>query len=292
MPRTLKRNAIIVLALAIWFYWSFMFAKHNESLRNVIPFGVDPYDAVGSFGVVIGMILAMLALVRAFRPYRDRVPSIAQRVYLIRSQMAVVLVVMITLAVDIVAMARHRAWVNSPSRNELVALLAALALVGVAVQLLIRTGQRALPKVDSNRWAHAATAVLLAIFIVAVYPERLMNATVTHLFTIVMSAALLFAPMRPLLNALVPYDDAREIPTGTRPPHHRSLSSKHRWGIVLILGAVIGGFLVIGEMSEGGGTPTVSRLLFIASIFVGLAIAGFLIAYVFVGAPLGLTPRR
>ena len=206
--------------------------------------------------------------------------------------MAVVLVVLITVAVDIVAMARHRLWVNAPSRNELLALLGVLALVAVTVQLLIRTPQKTLPKIDPNRWHHAAIAVLLVIIIVAAYPEQLIKATATHLLTVVIGAAVLFAPMRPLLTALVPYDDARETRSETAPPHGRPLSAKHRWGIVLILGAIIGSFLFMAEMGEGADTPTAARLLFVASIFVGLAIAGLLIAYAFIGAPLGLAPRR
>jgi hypothetical protein len=32
----------IVFALGSLFYWSFMFAKHDPALRDVIPFGDDP----------------------------------------------------------------------------------------------------------------------------------------------------------------------------------------------------------------------------------------------------------
>ena len=73
----------------------------------IVPFGVDPYDAVGSFGDIIGILTALLALFRAFRPYRGRVPSIERRIYLARAQTAVVLAVRITLASDAVALGRR-----------------------------------------------------------------------------------------------------------------------------------------------------------------------------------------
>src|ERR1700759_205720 len=104
MPKVLKRNAVIVLGLAALFFWSFMFAKHDPALRNIIPFGDEPYDAVGSFGVIAGMLIALLSFLRAFRPYREA-PATAQRVYLIRAQEAAVLAVFITVATDAIAMA-------------------------------------------------------------------------------------------------------------------------------------------------------------------------------------------
>jgi hypothetical protein len=36
---------------------------------------------------------------------------------------------------------------------------------------------------------------------------------------------------------------------------------------VFLLGAILGGCVFVGEMSEGGGTPSVGRLVFAASVF-------------------------
>jgi len=290
MPKNLKRNAVIVCGLAALFYWSFMFAKHDPKLRSVIPFGEDPYDAVGSFGVVVGMIIALISLVRAFRPYHEAPPSTAQRVYLVRSQAAVVFIVFITLAADTVAMARHpHMWIGAASRNVLVALIGGLAAATVAVQLLIRASQRELPEPGSNRWKRAGIASLLAILILVLYPEQLIRRTATELFTIVVGAFLLFAPMRLLLTALVPYK-ADDTPDET-PARRRFSCPKHRWGIVLLGGVLIGVFTLAGEMTEGGGALPLGRLVFVASVFIGLWIAGLSIAYAFLGKPLGFGSR-
>lgn len=290
MPRILKRNAVIVLGLAALFYWSFMFAKHDPALRNVIPFGDDPYDAVGSFAVIVGMLIALLAFLRAFWPYRET-PSMAQRVYLVRSQEAVVLAVFITVATDAVAMARHPSmWIGVASRDKLITLLGVLLIITAAVQLLIRAAQKKLGGFGTTRWAVPASVTLLAILILAGYPEHLINHTVTHLLTVVAADLLLFALMRLLLNALLPYAPDGER-AGKLAARGRSLTAGQRWAIALLAGALIGAFVFLGETGEGSSALPWNRLIFVASVYIALGLAGILIAYAFLGKSLGLGPR-
>lgn len=290
MPKVLKRNAVIILGLAALFYWSFMFAKHDPTVRNVIPFGDDPYDSVGSFGVIVGVLAALLSLVRAFRPYRDA-PSTSQRVYLIRSQEAVVLTIFMALASDVVAMVRHPSmWVGAASRDRIIVLVGGLAVVSAAVQLLIHASQEKIPEFGTKRWKAAAIATLLAIMVLAAYPEQLIHHTSTHLLTVVAGAIVLFAPMRPLLNALVPYKSDK-VQMEKIPARGRFSAAGHRWGIAVLTGALIGACSFLGEIAEDSGAVPMNRLAFVASVFIGLGLAGFLIAYVFLGEPLGLGPR-
>jgi hypothetical protein len=48
-----------------------------------------------------------------------------------------------------------------------------------------------------NRWSHAALASLLALCVLVLYPEQLINGNAAHLLTVVADAIVLFAPMRP-----------------------------------------------------------------------------------------------
>ena len=279
----------MVLGLAVLFHWSFMFAKHNPALRDVIPFGVDPYDAVGSFGIVIGDLIALLSLIRAFRPFPADAPTPTQRVYLARTQTAVVLAVFITIGSDAIAMVRHAlAWLNAPSRNELIALLGGLIAAAMSVQFLIRAVSRPLPGGDSQSWQRALAAVLIAILILLFYPERLVHYPATHLLTILIASCVVFAPMRMLLVALVPYHP-REV--GEATARNQSWNVSRRWSVVLVIGLLFGASAFVGEMSEGGPALPVSRLLFVASVFTGLGTAGILLAYAFLGTPLGLGRR-
>jgi hypothetical protein len=285
MPTLLKRNAVIVLGLAALFSWSFMFAKHDPALRNVIPFGDDPYDAVGSFGVIVVMLIALLSLVRAFRPYREY-PSAIQLLHLARAQHAVVLIVFIVLASDGVAMVRHPAtWSEAAARSQLVALLGGMAIIATAVLLILRTSHGKLRAGATKRWKAAAASTLLALLILLIYPERLIDQTVTHLFTVIVGAAVLFAPMRYLLYALVPY--VSDEPT-TRPVRRKFSVASKRWGIVFLIGILIGTFAFVTEIADSTGKAPLSHLALVASVYIALGLSGILIAYTFLSEPLGL----
>lgn len=290
MPRILKRNAVIVFGLAIIFYCVFMFAKHDPHLRSIIPFGDDPYDAIGSFAIIVGILVAILGLVRAFRPYRKEPPSKAQRVYLIRSQEAVVLAVLITVAADTVAMARHPSMLVGAASRELLALLSGITVVALGVHWLVRNSISHTTDADVKEWGKALLATILATSALALYPEQLIQHTATHLLTVAIGDFLLFAPMRVLLISLVPYRENVGL-SGAAQQRGRLLVGWHQWSIVVLFGVLIGAFIFIGEMSEGSGRLPLVRLLFVASVYIGLTLVGLLVAYAFLASPLGLKAR-
>jgi hypothetical protein len=138
VPTILKANTLLSAALAGVFYLFFMFAKHDPLLCAVIPFLNDPYDAVGSFAAISSILLVLNALVQSFRPYRTP-PTEEQKVYLIRTQMAIALAALITLVSDLVAMARHAVmWLRTSVAGELIVLLGLVAVGAIVVVYLIR----------------------------------------------------------------------------------------------------------------------------------------------------------
>ncbi len=283
MPTILKRDAIAVLGLAALFWWAFMFAKHDPALRGVIPFGEDPYDAVGSYGVIVAMLVAGLSLVRAFRPSRGESPSAAQCTYLVRGHQAVVLAVLITLTADAVAMARHPAsWLAAASRGKLGATLVGLAIAAAAVLRAVRSSQLELLGAERVPWRTIATAALSVIGILAVYPERWIDRLGTHLLTVLAGGLVLLVPLRSLVTALVPLaSEGRPTPGRWR-----------RWGVAAVVGVAIGAMAFLGEASEGGTSLPIVRRIVVASVFVGLGLAGIVMAYALLGGPLGIGSRR
>src|SRR5271163_345354 len=107
MTKALQRHAVAFFALAVAFYLFFETCKHNPVLAKVSPFTEDPYDAVGSFGFQFVLFLAILSLVRAFRPYPAGFPSQGQAGFLARGLMMGTLGIALTCIGDAVALARH-----------------------------------------------------------------------------------------------------------------------------------------------------------------------------------------
>ena len=291
MPSMSKLNAVVVMIFALLFYAAFMFMKHATGLSDIIPFGDDPYDAVGSYGVIVAPILAVVSLVRAFRGYPAGGASAAQGGYLVRTQTAVALCALITVLADAVAMARDPSrWLGAPARAELLATLAGLTLAALGVQILLCRAHGVPPARRLREWARPGLLLLVVALVLGVYPPALVRLTLAHLVTCVVSGLMLFGPMPPLIAALVPMtpdEMAGDLPAGSRP----RLGGKLKWGIVTLIGIAVGVFAFAGEMSEGGGTPASVRIAMVAAVFIGLATAGLLVAYAFLARPLGLARR-
>lgn len=291
MPNDIKRNSVFCVALAAFFNWGFMFAKHDAALRGVIPFGTDPYDAVGSFGIFVALVVAVIAMVRAFRRYPTPV-SATQKLFAIRAQMVVVLVVLITLGADAAAMVRHPGmWIHSHAIAKLAPLLAAMVLAATGVQSLVNGSKRS-QRSEPTRWTSVVITAILAFAALMLYPERLIAGVWTHLLTVLVGAVILFATTRALLLAIVPnvgIDPAPDISVRERPSGRTT-----RWAVVMLVGAAFGAFAFLGELSEGSSAQPIARLLAVAGVFLGLAVAGVGVAFGFLGAPLGLSgsPRQ
>src|SRR5215471_20730250 len=185
MESVLKRNAVIVFGLAMVFHQFFMFMKHDDAVRDVIPFGNDPYDAVGSFAVVIGMLAALISVFRAFRPYGEHGATAMQRAYTVRAQLALVFCVLVTLLADGVAMIRHPPmWIAAQSRSLLLILFCAMTVVTTGVLVLVILSQ-VRPNRTAIVWtAPVATSIVIVVNL-ALYPENLIEHTGTHLLTVV-----------------------------------------------------------------------------------------------------------
>ena len=285
MPAVFKVNTLLGVAVAAVFYLFFMVTKHDPALSAIVPFTTDPYDAIGSFAAIASVPLVLLMLVRAFRPYRTP-PTAEQQVYLIRTQLAITLAALITLVGDAVAMARHTGlWLGSPLTSELLALLGGVAVLALVVTYLIRRSMRSITLPMRSRWKRAVVVSLLAILLLAVYPEALIQTLYGHLFTILVGILLFFAPLSQLTMALAPFDLhvlTQEIKRGR---------SVYPWIAALLFALGVGLLLFLAEASGGGeqGVP-LARVATIFAVFVGTGTIGILIGYAFLRKPLGL-PR-
>ena len=287
-----KIDSLVVIGVGAAFQWFFMFTKHDPALRPIIPFGNDPYDALGSFATIVNILLFLLLLWRTFRSYRGRVPSPEQIQYLRRTQAAVLLLIIVTLAADAVAMVRHpHMWIATRAQNKLLVVCAGMTAISLAALALIRaSSQDRMPTQDQNRTTSVAVISILFVVILSVYPEQWINRMSTHFVTVLIGDLLLFAPAAVLLQFLFP--DVMGLGAAGGQTKSRSTSS-YVWIGSTVFALLIGAWLFVAEMTEGGAyAPPLRMRLFVASVYIGLTLAGVFIALVFLSRPLGLAQRK
>jgi hypothetical protein len=280
MSGKLKINSIIIFALAALFVFFFDFTKHNLTLSPVNPFADDPYDAIGTFALQAAAFLGFLSLVRAFRPYGKEQPSDEQKLILVRTQTAAVLGVFVALAGDIVAMMRHLSlWSGTPAGYGLVILIVGFSLLATAIGLFVRHSAKEIGSpIGLNSWKKPAIVSLIFFIVLFFYPESIRESTLGALFTVVVGATLLFMPVWAWGQFLCPGVDMER----------KTVTSRWVWGIVILIGILLGFTIVLRELWEGGGTIDIASNAFIVSVYIGLEVAGVLIGYGFLGKFLGL----
>jgi hypothetical protein len=283
MTRIYRINSVITFFLAASFYYFFMFTKHDASLSAIIPFANDPYDAIGSFAVIISVLLGILALIRAFRPYRNRPPTVGQSIILVRTQVAIVVAVLVTIAADLVVMMRHPSeWMGQPGEKELLILLVVMGTFAAVIGFWARhTVSGNLSAIKSGLRRPISVSLIFAIGLV-LYPEGIIQSTFGEIISLIIGIFLILVPMSAITSALVLYE-ANGIVSAKAPIWFSSRWVP--WCGVAFLGAGLGTFLLIAE-SRGGISH--SRLAVVLSVFVGAGTFGLLTAYAFLREPLGL----
>ncbi len=281
MPLRLKLNSLLVIVLAAAFYWFFMFTKHDPHLAPVMPFGEDPFDAIGSFCLIVTVLLALVSAVRAFRPYASTPPSSSQKSYLIRSQAAVPLGVLITLGADGIAMVRQPAiWLGRPETVQLVTLLAGMGAFALFIFLAIyRSVEKGAPDTETSPWKQALAVVVASLVLLAVIPAWTLQNPWLHLGVILLADALIAAPLALSAAAVAP----------TVEPARYTRRQWLPWIVIVVLGIAVGGFALAGEFfGEGSGGVPPAKMLLIAALFLGAGTGLMLIGYGFLARPLGL----
>jgi uncharacterized membrane protein YidH (DUF202 family) len=284
-----KLNALAALALAVAFALFFLYTKHDPALAAILPFAEDPYDSLGRFCTVVSFLLAVLALVRAFRPYEAGQSTAVHRVFLARTEAAVALGVLATLAGDLIAMARHASvWFGKPSWVELAGLMAGLAAFSLAFLFRVRLTRRRLKlPVVPNRSRNALIVLLVFVVVLAIFPEDMVQTVFPHLVAIVLGFILVAAPQAAFAVALLPYqtDEAKTVSERQLP----RIRLWVQWGAVALLGFAIGGVILLRDIfGEGAGNAPLQQVVIVSAVFIGAGISALLVAFGFLKKPLGL----
>ena len=275
-----KLNSIFAICLAVAFLLFFQFTKHNPMLAVIIPFGNDPYDAVGSIGVIIAGLLAVLALIRTF----FKVLVERRRIIIARTQFSVVSAIFVTLMVDSIAMVRHiPMWFGQPGAEELLVLMVGIFIFAMLLSYAIRYSVREI-RLEKASLKKILIISIIVIAVLAIYPEFIIQSVMGELFTLLVGILLLLFLMSALPEAFIPFNIESLDSTNTR---HHQMNIRKELVIIVFLGIGIGITLLIGEWS-GQNAPAPEHRIMIASIFIGVSLVSLLIAYYLLRKPLAL----
>jgi hypothetical protein len=275
-----KLNSIFIICLAVAFLMFFQFTKHNPMLAVIIPFGNDPYDAVGSIGVIIAGLLAVLAFIRAFYKILEE----RRRIIIARTQFSVIAVIFVTLIVDSVAMVRHiPMWFGQPGAEELLALMIGIFILAMLLSFAIRYSVHEI-RLDKSSWKKFLIISIIGIAVLVIYPEFIIQSIIGELFTLLVGILILFFLISALPEAFIPFNIKSFDSTKTQP---RQIHIQKELVAVVLFGIGIGIAILIGEWS-GEGAPAPEHRILLASIFIGMPLISLLIAYYCLRKPLAL----
>ena len=325
MSRSVKVSALLAIGLAILFILFFEICKHAPIFSQVGVFTEDPYDSVGSLGIQLAPFFALLAVLRAFRPYPSQKTRDRQLLLFARTAYFSCLAVSVTLGADMIAMIRHPSlWIGVEGGYQLAVLLAGMILLTALVFWAIFYATRPLPLHSPlQRWIKASTFSLAGILLLALYPEELRQSIAGEILTIAVGMIFLFGLVWALGTAISPsldppFEDVIDdlVITYQWQKAHAKPSNpllaldsileklltlsllrsilywlnprRHPWNLVISLGVLMGIALLLADMSGEGGPPQLGKLVLVASIFIGVEFGGVLLGYALLAKPIGL----
>jgi hypothetical protein len=318
-----RRARFVTLAtclLALFFLIFFDASKHDPALARFNVFGQDPYDAVGSFGIQLAGLAALLTFVRILRPYPDGVAR-NHLVLIVRGNAVALLSIAVTVAADGIAMVRYLPrWTGSAAGWLLAAfgggLLALTALVG---WVLFRLGHTLHLSSGYRSWPGTVVACLVGVGVLAFYPDAWQQsvlggtsaALAGMLFLFVLSSVLarfVFPPFADQggdlvddLLAFYHWPGIRARFAGSfcgwmeklaalpwvRAPIAWLNPRRHPWRAVILVALGLGLALVTAE-AIGEGVPNPSVIWLVLTLFITLEGSGVLLGYVLFRQYLGI----
>ena len=318
----LRRAVAGSLLLTALFILLFDRVKHDPGLALVSPFGEDPYDAVGSFGVQVGFACAILSALRAYRTDLKTESLYNRYAYTLRAMGVSALAVIVTMLADMVALLRYPTlWNHSSGGQLLVVCTVGLFIIASGFCLfLIRLarGREVCSKNPLRQMQIVPFALLL--FLLAIYPgswrdgiEGAILTAAAGMFFLFLSVALLSKAMFPcpdvpekdLIDDLTGiYKDLRprsgplvrlfaSIERGVRSTRFGEIIEllhprKRPWNLIALVSVISGCLLafvqIFGEGSSGGH----SRVYLVAAVYIVLESAGIFLGYALLNRFLGL----
>ncbi len=317
--RQIQAMTLGACLLALLFFAFFNASKHDPALASANIFIEDPFDAVGSFGIQLALLAALISFVRILRPYPNGItPEGLSRIF---SGVALTLLsILATLSADGIAMLRYLpTWTAKPAAIaagwRLAVLAAGLAVATILVGWMeLRLSQSHHLLSGRRAWGKAALIYLAAWVILALYPdgwrESVPGAVITALVGMAILMALCWAAAGLVFSSAAEVsedflDDLLALYTWLkgRFPFMGGLSRQIETGLTefmkvawlrgiidwlnprrhvwnLVLLAALGmGIFLILAETAGEGLPQARLILLVFGVFIGIEGTGVLLGY-------------
>jgi hypothetical protein len=310
--------AAVVLVVLFWIF--FNASKHISALAQVNVFNEDPYDAVGSFGIQLAILAAVLSFVRILRPYPKGITP-ENLLLILRGDAVTLTAILVTMAANLVAVFRYLSeWIGSPVGWILASALSVLIVLTVlAGWMVIQVGGSLNLPSGQRAWSKSLAICLLSILILAVYPDTWRKSVAGAVITASVGMVLLFVLVSAIVRLIFPptgevsedfLDDLLALYQwlkirakfanfiynfSKRIVHHTWVRGvinwlnprKHAWNAAILLGLMLGvGLLIVEAIAEGASDQSI--LMVVLSVYLSLECAGVLLGYVLFKQYLGI----
>jgi len=276
-PPSLRYATYSALLTSVVFWLVFQLSK-NAAIQTVAPFANDPYDSVASFAFQIALAIALLTLARLVSINNEKGLHL-RAIFILHGLLLVVASVVITLAVDFIAMAQAWPLTWSDSMVYLFSGLTLLSLLTAITGILLTTAWKELGNLSSLTASDSLAQ------------------SIGDCWTLVTVIATWVVIYLPFLKSFWNWIDslAHRIAAAWNEKLSFANPSIRPWifamTFAVLLGFALMGMILISERIKEGGPPSPMIGWLLAGIFFGGETIAILLSFLFFGGYLGLRPK-
>jgi hypothetical protein len=322
MPGAFKLHTLAIVVLAILFAFFFFTSKHDPSFGNINPSSEDPYDAIGSVGIQLALLTALLSVLRVFRPYPNNQAQESAKQLVIRLWSVCLLSIALTLMTDLIALLRYPSlWLESDGATSLILLFVSMTIPAALLSWSTYRLTRTIIKVPASTHRRESVLVLLlCILMLMLYPASWRQNVTGAIGTAAAGFVLLFLMTWSVTRGLFPiaindYNDSLDdldavyqwlrehagVTRGLFESVERIIKSpslqlvvdwlnprKHRWNLVIGVAVAVSVLLTFVELTTEGTSPDASNFWLLVMIFFGAEMFAILVGYALLAPYVGM----
>lgn len=260
-----KIKAFLIFVLACLFYFFFQFAKHNPLISPVNVFNQDPYDAVGSFGVLLAFFVSLISIFWAlFKKKKKHFQSVV----------IVWLSIVITFLTDITSLLRFmNIWSESMWGQILAILTVGIAVISILTGMILLKNEKL--SIDKTNLRNALVVSVISALILFFYPVDLNKSLLGGISAIIVGLLALIINIWMWMKTLFPRIKIK----------FKQKIRKIFW--VVIFGLVLGLILFLAEAHGEGIASTWKIRITVISVFLGASAIATLTGYFLLSEFLG-----